>query len=60
MTGAAETCASCMWSREMPEPNVWPADAIALPAIRCVRFPQAVVNAPTYWCGEFLPKEVHT
>lgn len=53
----AETCASCMWARELPPEMRVPPGVVIAEAIRCVRFPQAVVNSPDYVCGEWLKKK---
>jgi len=59
----SESCANCMWARPWtPAPDPLLADPTFYhsgtinEAIRCVRFPQSVTNAPSYWCGEYLKK----
>ena len=58
-----DSCATCTWAipwtpaRDpfLTDPTFYHGGTVN-EAIRCVRFPQSVTNAPSYWCGEFLRK----
>jgi len=70
MTEQPDSCANCRWARPMhaadPTKPVTRARVAADvlnqqfdSTISCHRFPQAVVNSVTYWCGEHLPAPVN-
>lgn len=60
-----DSCSTCRWARPWtpaPSPLQGRTGPILyslgeMEAIRCVRFPQSVTNAPSYWCGEFAAKD---
>jgi len=68
-----DSCATCRWARRAPprvredreraDFGMWdwaskgsPPDFYAERS-RCIRFPQAVENDATYWCGEYATKD---
>jgi len=61
MTEQPDSCANCHWARRLSMEEASKtgnlADGMVSDStISCHRFPQAVVNSVTYFCGEHIQK----